>query len=190
MKLSMHKFKQLAVIVLVLLAALPMSADKGEMRVSLRDGTTVSVELADKMQGTFYYILGFTPHYNLLVYSGKIAFDYTGEPYEAEGDPNSGEEHGKIYFDMEMDEISDLSFADIVSVDEIQGGADIGIDLENGVVSLSGIVSPVDVTVHSVSGQLQYEEKVSSDRKIDIRLLGAGVHIVKAGSSTFKILTK
>ncbi len=122
MKLSMHKFKQLAVMVLVLLAALPMSAAKGEMRASLRDGTTVSVELADNMQGTFYYILGFTPHYNLLVYSGKIAFDYTGEPYEAEGDPNTGEEHGKIYFDMEMDEISDLSFADIVSVDEIQGG--------------------------------------------------------------------
>ena len=54
MKLSMHKFKQLAVMVLVLLAALPMSAAKGEMRASLRDGTTVSVELADNMQGTFY----------------------------------------------------------------------------------------------------------------------------------------
>lgn len=190
MKLSMHKFKQLLVTGLLLLAALPMSAGKGEMRALLRDGTTVSIELADNMQGTFYYILGFTPYYNLLVYSGKIAYDYTGEPYEVKGDPDTGEESGKIYFDMEMDEISDLSFADIVSVNEIQAGTNVRVDLDNGVVSLSGIVSPVDVTVHSVSGQLQYEERVSSDRKIDIRGLGAGVHIVKAGSSTFKILTK
>ena len=39
-------------------------------------------------------------------------------------------------------------------------------------------------------GMLQYEERVTSDRMIDVRALGTGVHVVKAGSSTFKILTK
>lgn len=175
---------------LLLLAALPMSANKGEMKALLRDGTTVSVKLADNMQGTFYYLVGKASPYNLLVYTGKIVYDNTGKPYEDQGNPYEGEEPGKIYFDMQMDKISDLSFADVVSVDEIQAGTNIRVDLENGIVTLSGIVSPVDVTVHSASGQLQHEERVLSDRKIDIRTLGEGVHIVKVGSSTFKILTK
>ena len=52
------------------------------------------------------------------------------------------------------------------------------------------VESPIDVTIHSTAGMLQYEERVTSDRMIDVRALGTGVHVVKAGSSTTKILTK
>ena len=177
----MRKIRQLLVAGLLAFAALPMLAVKGEMRALLRDGTTVSVELTNQMTGTIWYLYEPGSPFNLMVCTGMVSFDDKGQPYE---------EAGKIHFNMEVEKVSDLSFTGLVSVDEIRTGTNVRVDLENGVVSISGVESPIDVTVHSVSGQLQYEKRVSSDCKIDIRALGAGVHIVKAGSSTFKILTK
>lgn len=186
----MRKIRQLLVAGLLAFAALPMLAVKGEMRALLRDGTTVSVELTNQMTGTIWYLYEPGSPFNLMVCTGMVSFDDKGQPYEEAGNPEAGQNPGKIHFNMEVEKVSDLSFIGLVSVDEIRTGTNVRVDLENGVVSISGVESPIDVTVHSVSGQLQYEKRVSSDCKIDIRALGAGVHIVKAGSSTFKILTK
>lgn len=186
----MRKIRQLLVAGLLALGALPMLAVKGEMRALLRDGTTVSVELTNQMTGTIWYLYEPGSPFNLMVCTGMVSFDDKGQPYEEAGNPEAGQNPGKIHFNMEVEKVSDLSFTGLVSVDEIRTGTNVRVDLENGVVSISGVESPIDVTVHSVSGQLQYEKRVSSDCKIDIRALGAGVHIVKAGSSTFKILTK
>lgn len=186
----MRKIRLLFLTGLLALGALPMFAVKGEMRASLRDGTTVTVELTNGMNGTIWTLYEAGSPLNLLVYSGTISFDDEGQPYEEAGNPEAGQNPGKIHFNMEVDKISDLSFTGLVSVDEIRTGTNVCFDIKNGIVSISGVESPIDVTVHSVSGQLQYEERVSSDCRIDIRALGTGVHIVKAGSSTFKILTK
>ncbi len=186
----MRKIRLLFLTGLLALGALPMLAVKGEMRALLRDGTTVSVELTNQMTGTIWYLYEPGSPFNLMVCTGMVSFDDKGQPYEEAGNPEAGQNPGKIHFNMEVEKVSDLSFTGLVSVDEIRTGTNVRVDLENGVVSISGVEYPIDVTVHSVSGQLQYEKRVSSDCKIDIRALGAGVHIVKAGSSTFKILTK
>ena len=186
----MRKIRLLFLTGLLALGALPMFAVKGEMRASLRDGTTVTVELTDGMNGTIWTLYEAGSPLNLLVYTGMVSFDDNGQPYEETENLEAWQNPGKIHFNMEVDKISDLSFTGLVSVDEIRTGTNVCFDIENGVVSISGVESPINVTVHSVSGQLEYEERVSSDCRIDIRALGTGVHIVKAGSSTFKILTK
>ena len=186
----MRKLRQLFLTGLLALVSIPMFAEKGEMKAKLRDGTTVSVELVNGMQSTVWTLHEDGASLNLMVYTGRILNDETGKPYEDPGDPESGQISGKIHFDMELDKISDISFSGLASVNEISAGPDIRIDVKNGLISISGVESPIDVPIHSTAGMLQYEERVTSDRMIDVRALGTGVHVVKAGSSTFKILTK
>ena len=66
----------------------------------------------------------------------------------------------------------------------------IRVDLTRGVVGFTGVTSPLELSVASVSGALEFSSQIYGDGSIDIKRFGAGIHIVKLGKTTFKILVK
>lgn len=178
----MKELRLLMFLMICLCLYIPAKAETGQMIATMKNGKTVTVDLADGMVGEIWYDRNETEEqYVLSVYTGPITYE-NGRPVAQEG--------GKIWFESPMPDIANIDFSGLASIGAIQADNGISVDVAGGKVSVTGVNGHVTATVYSLDGIVRDSFTLTQDAVIDLNLYGAGMHIVKVGNTTFKIVTK
>lgn len=178
----MRKLRQLMLLMVCLCLYIPAKAEAGQMVATTKDGKKVTVDLTSGMQGVAWAEkIDNELTYSISVYTGQVKY---------EGNRPVAQEGGKIWFEMQISNISNIDFTGLASVGRLQADDGIAVDVAGGKVKVSGVTEPVTATIYSLDGIERDRITLTHDAVIDLNLYGAGMHIVKVGSATFKILTK
>ena len=164
-----------------------VSAETPEIVVTSSDGSTTSLVLEEGMSGTYYSPKSESATVNLQIIKGDFTYDENGNriPDTSSGNP------GKVFFDMSVNTISAIDFmGTVAAVSEIVDDNNLAIYLADAILKFSGVKSPVEIIVCSADGVTELHRTVTVDTEINLREYGSGLHIVKAGSRSFKILVK
>lgn len=180
------KISKLLVAAALLLGAGAAHADPAKVVVTDVDGKTTSISLCDEMEGYYDYDRS-ANELKLRIVSGTFTYDENGNQIP----DTSAENPGVVHLAMPVYKVGGLDFYGVdTAVDEIGADSNLTIDLMAGRLVFRGVTAPVDLTVSSLDGIMEFEEKVVGDKEIDMTALGSGVHLVKAGDKTFKMLVK
>ncbi len=155
----------------------PLMADAEESRMiaTMTDGKTVSVALVDGMQATVDSVEKGADIMYLFRVNGPM--DYETQTAE-------------LLFEMPVVDMSGIEFTDVASVEEISANGGVIVDIAGGMLSVSGVESPVTLCVYALDGKSVLEMVVDRDTRIDLSRYGQGVHIVRIGSVKFKIMLR
>lgn len=184
----MRKLQHLMVSMLCFSPFLSASAITGTMVATTADGNKVAVELENQMQAGMWTLREADSPLIFYVFTGAMAVDETGRPVPAE--PQEGQLPGKIWFEMPVAELAGLEFTGLASVEAVSAGKGVAVNVTDGTVSVSGVESPVEINVYSLSGMPEGRMTITQDAVVDLNRYGSGMHLVKVGSATFKIMMK
>lgn len=170
------KFKSLLVTVAIALGSLlGNAADESAMVITAKDGATTRIVLARWMKG------------------GIIDGTYNGG------------EAGTLYFtvrDSNSDDAVELLSMPVSQLDKIDfenvwagvnaTGADntLTVNVAEGKLFIAGITAPLLLTVYGVDGTVEENTEIKNDCEWSLAQYGVGLHIVKIGTLTFKIMIK
>lgn len=180
-----HIIKKLCVL-LLMATAVPGYAVDCVMHIRTKAGKTVEVTASEAFTAKTWGGTKNYPEFRFFAYTGYCNFEDGYKPVFENAD---GEVTGTLLCDMLFADIEEVTFSGLSEVRELEANtADIRIC--DGVVQISGVSAPLHVTVANVSGILEYDGVVNADTDIDLKRLGSGIHTVKAGSVTFKTVTR
>lgn len=185
--MRMKKLKLLGKSLLLAAGLTAFAAQAASIDVRLSDGSLLSVEMQDQMQGVLWNPRSEDDSpVHLCIYTGSVNYNDSGvlAPVDNATDP------GIIWFDMEVEKIGSIQFNNFVSsVGNIASDKAL-IHISNGVMTLSGVITPMKINIVDVKGISVYSNTINSDTSIDINQFGGGMYVVTAGSDTFKLLVK
>lgn len=150
-------------------------AEEGRMIATATNGKTVSVTLVDGMQATVDSMEEGTDVIYLFRVNGPM--DYETQTSE-------------LLFEMPVVDMSGIEFTGVASVEGLSAGQGIVVDIDGGILSVSGVESPVSVSVCTLDGKSVLERVIDCDTELDLRRCGRGIHMVRVGSVTFKIMLR
>jgi len=169
------------------MAAASVYAESPAIIVTDPEGGTTSLVLEHGMAGTYYYQSADSKVINLEIVKGHFTYDENGNRIPDVNSSNPGE----VIFDMPVSSISRIDFKGALSdVKEIMDDNGLVVDLADSVLKFRQVTSPVELLVYTPDGVMESRMTVDKEMEIDLREFGIGLHIVKAGNRTFKILVK
>lgn len=182
-----HIIKKLCVL-LLMATAVPGYAVDCVMHIRTKAGKTVEVTVSE---GDFYGAQWWDESENnlechFMAYTGIYVIGEDGKPSFV--DP-SGDVRGVMLCDMLMNDIEEITFSGISDVKDLDSDS-VDIRLCDGILRISRVTEPVQVTVTDISGILEYNGVVKEDTEIDLKEFGGGIHAVKAGNVTFKTVIR
>lgn len=177
----MRIFKMLVALAL-LSGSLQANAEKATVVVTGTDGNTTQIELCDGMSGSYNYVENVL---HLRITTGQFIYQ------DGQLVPDTTSENpGVLYLSMPVTRIDNLVFLDVAEIKGIENNNGLSIDLHNSVLKFKGVTKPLELTISSIDGKIEATCSLKADTEIDMVKYGSGLHIVKAGERTFKILVK
>lgn len=187
----MNRLKKLLAASLMLLPALTAYADTTPQIIATTiTGETLTAELRHNMVASSWYLNQTDAPVMLSIHTGNVLIDpETGKLTALPADESHPEE-GKIWMEMKVTDLQNIRFLYESSVKGISVPNSIKVNILEGQIAFTNVEEPVNISIYDAAGLLEDSLSIPHDMTVDISRLGAGIHIVKAGSLTFKILTK
>ena len=158
-------------------------AEKGTMTAVTTDNKSVTVNLADGMQSVCWAETAANKPLMVSVFTGETTYDNNGRLTAVAG-------KGEIHFEMEIANLKSISFSGLTSVGVIAADGDVTVDIVSGKVRVSGVTEALDFSIYRLDGTETGRMRITSDMEIDLKQYGTGVHLVRIGKRTFKIMTR
>lgn len=175
----MKHLKRLLCVGVSVVAAMTGSAANPVITVKTADNRTVRVEVTKDEDVEAGFVYDFELEKIKLQVTQKMAVN------DDENDPDQG----NILLDMPVIDISSVEFDYESGINEVAGDV-VAINVTDGVISFTGIETPVNVDVWSANGIAEYSAEICGGTTIDLSRFGNGIHIVSVNGTTFKIMTK
>ena len=158
-------------------------AEKGTMTAVTTDNKSVTVNLADGMQSVCWAETAANKPLMVSVFTGETTYDNNGRLTAVAG-------KGEIHFEMEIANLKSISFSGLTSVGAIAADGDVTVDIVSGKVRVSGVTEALDFSIYRLDGTETGRMRITSDMEIDLKQYGTGMHLVRIGKRTFKIMTR
>lgn len=184
--MRMKKLKLLGKSLLLAAGLTAFAAQAASIDVRLSDGSLLSVEMQDQMSCRMYLQqAGDVRPLHLTLSTGEVTITQDGlVPYEGSGNP------GIVWLDVELEKISDVQFNNLSTGIAAPVASGAHIHLNDGVLSVSGVKSPIGIKVTDLRGINIHASIIDTDTVIDLNNFGSGMYLVKIGSETLKIMVK
>lgn len=161
----------------------------GSLKVVVKEGENVVIDLTDGLQAQMRAAKDGKSQ-NLFIFTGRLAQDDSAE--DGINVEDDGIHEGKIYLKTSLSNVDSIEFDNTSGVEDIAGIENgkftVRILLADKRVDIANVTAPVDVKVYSIDGRLELHRTLSSDGSVSLVELGRGVHVLAAGSKTYKII--
>lgn len=169
---------------LALLFGFPVWAEDCILHIHTTSGEKIDVLIQDGAECDIYGGDEACPEKQLCVYTGSCSVQSGKMQPWIDQDGNI---RGAILYEMPLANLDEISFSNSSGIKGIESTAP-AIFIRQGVLHISGVTSPIHISVSDLSGIVKYDKMIDADMEIDLSGVGSGTHVVKAGNANFKIL--
>lgn len=171
-----------------LMSLLPVTAKADSPSIVITDtqGRNSTFILEDFMFGNFVT----APDTKALTFEVSTGF-FT---YDSEGNripDDSSIKPGTVLLTMPLEDLREVAFKGVLSeVKTIGVKSGMTVDLRSNSLVFTGVDAPFLLTVATPDGLIKDRIRITEDRTVSLEPYGSGLHIIKAGDRTFKIMNR